>query len=337
MRSCPECADLYPDDMRFCPIHGIELDGSGAVPAWERTTEHNPLLKAPDTTRNLVAPTFEAQVDTHPSGMLLEVPRVTASTPLEELPHDTARLVPRATLPGPRPRAGRQLGLALAAGLALVLISAAGVVGGWYAWRSMGNERVAAAPAIETPFPETAPPEAPEPPLAAEAPEEPALGPVAPAPPEPSPEPPVPAKAAKADPGGQNQNRARPAPEPSAGNIEPDRVPPPKPASSEPPVSQPPPARPSTAPAGPVRMGSAELDGRARKRAEPKYPSKLREKGVRGTVVVEVVIDTDGKVDSARAVSGPGELQKHAVKAARKWKFSPSPQQISGTLRFTFQ
>jgi protein TonB len=326
--------------MRFCPVHGTELGPPAEAPAWERTTEVNQVLKAPDTTRNLAAAGMGGQVDTHPSGMLLEVPRVSGVTSPAEA-RDTSPVVSSSvTTPSTRPIQRRGVGLAAVAGLALVGLSAGTVVGGWYMWKRIEGRQVAAVPA-----PELLPPEADPAPEAGVAPAEPAPqpDPVEPAPavePEPTPEaapavaapeprpasPPAPAAASpgseapKAGSGG-GDGTASPSSEGGAA----------RPGSASPAKTTP------AAPAGPVRMGPAELDARARRRAQPKYPDKLRERGVRGVVVVDVVVDTDGDVESARAVSGPQELHKPAVKAARKWKFSPSAQRISGTLRFNFQ
>jgi len=43
---------------------------------------------------------------------------------------------------------------------------------------------------------------------------------------------------------------------------------------------------------------------------------------VSGAVVVEVTVDEQGNVISARAISGPPLLRDAAVDAARGWKFS---------------
>jgi TonB family protein len=62
---------------------------------------------------------------------------------------------------------------------------------------------------------------------------------------------------------------------------------------------------------------------------------------VSGTVVVEVVVDADGNVKSARAVSGHPLLRDASVTAARQWKFTPTQLQgkaveVVGTLTFDF-
>ena len=55
----------------------------------------------------------------------------------------------------------------------------------------------------------------------------------------------------------------------------------------------------------------------------PVYPSEARRKGQTGTVMVEFVVDSSGRVISAYAKSPtPWPLLNHeAVRAVRRWKF----------------
>jgi TonB family protein len=66
------------------------------------------------------------------------------------------------------------------------------------------------------------------------------------------------------------------------------------------------------------------------------YPESLREKGVQGTVSVEVTLDTSGEVSDARILSGPEELRKPVLASVLNWHFAPG----GGTTRVvevTFQ
>jgi protein TonB len=83
------------------------------------------------------------------------------------------------------------------------------------------------------------------------------------------------------------------------------------------------------------------LGGEVTHRVEPAYPVRAAAAGVEGTVTVEVVISEEGKVLSARAVSGPPELHEAAEAAARQWIFTPSTVsgsavKVSGTITFAF-
>lgn len=55
----------------------------------------------------------------------------------------------------------------------------------------------------------------------------------------------------------------------------------------------------------------------------PAYPPEAKAQRIQGTVVVVVTIDTQGKVQDAKAISGPPELHACAVGYARTWEFEP--------------
>jgi len=66
------------------------------------------------------------------------------------------------------------------------------------------------------------------------------------------------------------------------------------------------------------------LNGSAISLPAPVYPETARRMHASGTVEVEVVIDENGKVSSAKAVTGPGALRDTAVQAALRARFTPS-------------
>jgi TonB family protein len=66
-----------------------------------------------------------------------------------------------------------------------------------------------------------------------------------------------------------------------------------------------------------------QLRGKLIERVPPVYPKKARQAGVQGTVVLCVVIGTDGKVKSLKPISGPRELVGAAMKAVNKWRYTP--------------
>lgn len=68
-----------------------------------------------------------------------------------------------------------------------------------------------------------------------------------------------------------------------------------------------------------IPEGSPELDGA--KRDKPKYPKNAKKAGVVGVVKVVVLIGTDGKVESAKAVSGPDALQPAAEETVKKYRY----------------
>ena len=83
------------------------------------------------------------------------------------------------------------------------------------------------------------------------------------------------------------------------------------------------------------------LNGKALSKPAPVYPPAAKAKGVVGTVAVDVVVDENGMVETAEAVSGPELLRDAAVVAARATSFPPTrlsgqPVKVSGTITYNF-
>jgi protein TonB len=55
----------------------------------------------------------------------------------------------------------------------------------------------------------------------------------------------------------------------------------------------------------------------------PKYPEDARNHRIQGTVLVDVIVGTNGKVTDTKLVFGHPALAKVTVDAIRKWKFKP--------------
>ncbi|HJU92075.1 MAG TPA: energy transducer TonB [Pyrinomonadaceae bacterium] len=101
----------------------------------------------------------------------------------------------------------------------------------------------------------------------------------------------------------------------------------------------PPPEVKPTPPRAPISGGV--LNGKAISLPKPAYPPIARAAHAAGTVVVQVLIDENGNVVSARAVSGHPLLQAVAVGAARQAKFSPTklsgqPVKVTGVIQYNF-
>jgi TonB family protein len=87
--------------------------------------------------------------------------------------------------------------------------------------------------------------------------------------------------------------------------------------------------------------GEGVLAGQALKRVAPEYPSAARLARISGSVVVELTVDEEGDVLSARATSGHPLLREAALDAAWDWKFSPTvnagrAMKVIGTIEFNF-
>ncbi len=103
-------------------------------------------------------------------------------------------------------------------------------------------------------------------------------------------------------------------------------------------IAEPPPPAP-TPPRASISGGV--LNGKAISLPKPAYPPIARQAHASGTVVVQVTIDENGNVISARAVSGHPLLQAVSIGAARGARFSPTklsgqPVKVTGVITYNF-
>lgn len=83
------------------------------------------------------------------------------------------------------------------------------------------------------------------------------------------------------------------------------------------------------------------LNGKALNLPPPIYPDTARRMRTAGIVIVEVVVDENGRVISAQATSGPQLLREPAVQAALKAKFSSTKlsgqaMKVTGIINYKF-
>ena len=85
-----------------------------------------------------------------------------------------------------------------------------------------------------------------------------------------------------------------------------------------------PPPAPPAPPASVPDIGSS-VDPSSRAMNPPKYPREEERRGIEGTAVLIVSIDPNGNVldVSVERSSGNRNLDREAVKAARRWRFNP--------------
>ncbi|HKS39657.1 MAG TPA: energy transducer TonB [Blastocatellia bacterium] len=112
---------------------------------------------------------------------------------------------------------------------------------------------------------------------------------------------------------------------------------PPKPPDPPKPVAQ---VRPEDN--RPIRLISNVLQGKAIVRRTPEYPALAKQIHLEGSVSVEVIVSSDGRVESARAVSGHALFKAASVTAATGWRFQPTllngmPVQVTGVIVFNFK
>lgn len=83
------------------------------------------------------------------------------------------------------------------------------------------------------------------------------------------------------------------------------------------------------------------LNGKATSLPKPAYPPAARAVKASGSVAVQVVVDEQGNVLSARAISGHPLLRAASEAAAREAKFTPTklsgkPVKVSGVINYNF-
>jgi TonB family protein len=91
----------------------------------------------------------------------------------------------------------------------------------------------------------------------------------------------------------------------------------------------------------PQIMSGGVLNGRVLKKPAPSYPDAARAARAQGTVVVQIVLDENGQVISAQAISGHPALREASEKAARQAKFSSTnlcglPVRVSGVITYNY-
>jgi TonB family protein len=99
----------------------------------------------------------------------------------------------------------------------------------------------------------------------------------------------------------------------------------------------PPPPKPTPTP----RVSKGVTSGEAVSKAYPIYPTIAKQINASGRVQVAIMIDENGRVIEAKAISGHPVLRSAAEDAAKKWIFRPTlldgkPVKQPGTLTFDF-
>jgi protein TonB len=104
---------------------------------------------------------------------------------------------------------------------------------------------------------------------------------------------------------------------------------------------EPPPPAPTPKPTPHAPISGGVLNGKAVHLVTPPYPAIARSAHASGAVQVQVLIDENGNVISAHAVSGHPLLQAAAVAAARASRFTPTklsgqPVKVNGVIIYNF-
>jgi protein TonB len=123
----------------------------------------------------------------------------------------------------------------------------------------------------------------------------------------------------------------------SAGRISNPPAPPPPALAS----ANPAPAAPVVSTPAPVAAAKTVRDPKLISSTRPVYPATAKTTNIQGIVTVSASIDANGKVVSAKALSGPILLRQAAADAVSQWKYSPglidgkpAPSQVTVSVEF---
>lgn len=92
---------------------------------------------------------------------------------------------------------------------------------------------------------------------------------------------------------------------------------------------------------GPLNL-STIISSKVIDKPAPPYPPVARAAGIAGPVAVQILVDEQGRVISAKATSGPAVLREAAERAALQARFTPAlltgqPVKMSGTINYNFK
>ena len=74
----------------------------------------------------------------------------------------------------------------------------------------------------------------------------------------------------------------------------------------------------------PVRVGGNVKGPKKVQHVDPVYPPEAREAGIQGIVILEIVIDAEGRVTDGKVLRSIPALDAAALAAVRQWRFEPT-------------
>ena len=109
------------------------------------------------------------------------------------------------------------------------------------------------------------------------------------------------------------------------------------------PATAPAPASPASPTAGVIRVGRDIKQPKQLKRVEPIYPTDAKAAGLTGMVILEAIIDTQGRVRQATVLRHVSpSIDQAALAAVNQWVYAPTllngvPVEVVFTLTVNFQ
>ena len=85
----------------------------------------------------------------------------------------------------------------------------------------------------------------------------------------------------------------------------------------------PPPPPPPPPPRGPVRVGGQIKEPTLIHRVDPEYPMLAQVSQIEGVVILEAIVDQEGRVESLKVLRSAPVFERAALEAVRQWRYSP--------------
>jgi TonB family protein len=90
-----------------------------------------------------------------------------------------------------------------------------------------------------------------------------------------------------------------------------------------------------------ISISGGVAQGNLMQRVAPAYPADAKAAGISGTVVLQALIGTDGRISECRVISGPPALEEASVDAVRQWVYRPyllngEPVAVQTTINVVF-
>src|SRR5256885_6734711 len=79
-----------------------------------------------------------------------------------------------------------------------------------------------------------------------------------------------------------------------------------------------------------------EVKRKVKTKVSPVYPELAKRMNVTGKVKIEVIITSEGRVKSTRAVGGHPLLVQACLDAVKEWKFAAAPEESTQVVEFDF-
>ena len=85
----------------------------------------------------------------------------------------------------------------------------------------------------------------------------------------------------------------------------------------------PPPPPPQEGPRAPVRVGRQIKEPTLIHRVDPEYPRLAQVSQIEGVVILEAIVDQEGRIESVTVLRSAPVFDKAALAAVRQWRYSP--------------